>query len=298
VAFEVQSVADGLERVRSQLGTGRLPYTARLYWESLQSSVAQLRETTGATGGSTVLRPAAWHESLLPLLDQAAAQIDVFVAGTTPLIYRLVEVPSVQADARSLRSRVMALREQAGYGQPAAVLKQTLQGMVGDYQSAFDRWNRIVATNRLTSPPRLSPVGETLNRVEQIINEALTTGGAASGANSAMNIQLSQLSGELNDTRRILAGLAGYREQQAIDLYLEQLSGYVQQLEEAALRSSPGDARRLAVGMQGVVGHLQTEAAGLARQLSTSVNRQPAADVQFRAQRIGRLVDEVEARLY
>jgi hypothetical protein len=291
-------LGDSAQRIQTQLGDGRLPYTARLYWQSLQSSLTQLRETTGASRGSTVLlRPTAWHESLLLLLDQAAAQIEVFLAGTTPLIYQLAEVPSVQSDARSLKSRVMLLREQAGNGQPAAVLKQTLSSMVGDYQSAFDRWNRIVAVNRLQNPARLSPVGETLNRVEQSINEALGAAGA-SGSASAVGGQLAQLTGEVTEARRNLAAFAGYREQQSIDLYLEQLAGYIQQLSDATARQSPSDARRLAVGMQSVVGHIQTELDTLARRVTAGATVSQVSDLRYRTQRIGQLVDQIEATLY
>jgi hypothetical protein len=265
----------------------------------LQSSLAQLRDSIGVADNSTVsLRPTAWHENLVSLLDQAAAQIDVFLAGTTPLIYRLPEVPSVQADSRNLRNRVMVLREQTAYGQPATSLKPILSGMVGDYRSAFDRWNRIVATNRIANPPRLSPVGEILNRVEQLINESLTSSGTPSGTVTSLGIPLAQLTNEIREARRGLYPLSGYREQQAIDLYLEQISGYVQQLEDMWSRQSSADARRLAVGMQGVVGHLQTEIDTLSRNPATAAISQPLADLRSRSLRIGRLVDEVETLLY
>ena len=39
---------------------------------------------TSTTNPTTLLRPTALHESLLPLLDQAASQIDVFLAGQVP----------------------------------------------------------------------------------------------------------------------------------------------------------------------------------------------------------------------
>jgi hypothetical protein len=302
LSWEVQSLSDSADRVQTQLAAGRLPYAARLYWQSLQSSVLQLREAVGVTtgGGSTsVLRPAAWHESLLPLLDQAAAQIDVFLAGTMPLVYGIPEVPSVQADARSLKSRVILLRQQAGYGQPASALKQTLSGMVFDYQAAFDRWNRIVASSRLTNPARLSPVGETLNRVEQIINVGLTNGDITPVGPTRISQELAQLSGEVADARRALGGLTGYREQQSLDLYLEQLAGYVQQLSDALTRQSTAEPRRLAVGMQGVVGRMQVETETLSqRAAGTASLRQQASDLHFRADRMGRLVDDIEGQLY
>src|SRR5438067_51575 len=123
-------------------------------------------------GLDPLLRPTTLHESLLPLLDQAASQIDVFLVGTTPLVYSVPDVPAVQADGRDLKNRVLLLRQQAGAGQPAAVLKQTLNSMIGEYQDAFNRWNQIATTTRLLNPPRLSLIGESLNRVEQLINQA------------------------------------------------------------------------------------------------------------------------------
>jgi hypothetical protein len=303
IAWEVQSIADSAERVKTQFGTNRLPYSARLYWQSVESSVAQLRDTVGAAGpggSTTLLRPTSLHESLLPLLDQAASQIDVFIAGTTPLVY-VPDVPSVQGDSRSLRNRVMLLRQQAGGGQPAAVLKQTLSGMVGDYQDAFDRWNRIVANNRLYNPARLSPIGETLNRVEQLINQALTSGELSPGGPNRLAQDLALLGGEVTDARRGLATLGGYREQQSIDLYLEQLGGYVQQLSDVLSRPTTLDARRLAVGMQGVIGRMQADTDILNQRASgalTPALRQQVGDLQLRVGRMGRLVDDVEAQLY
>jgi hypothetical protein len=303
IGWEVDGVADSAERIRTQLGTNRLPYSARLFWQSVDSSLAQIRETVGATGrptSTTLLRPTTLHESLLPLLDEAASQIDVFIAGTMPLVYML-DVPSVQVDSRSLKNRVLLLRQQAGTGQPASVLKQTLSGMVGDYQDAFDRWNRIVAASRLTNPARLSPVGETLNRVEQLINQALTSGDLSPSGPTRVTQDLALLNGEVADARRGLSRLAGYREQQSIDLYLEQLSGYVQQLNDVLTRPSSLDARRLAVGMQGVIGRMQADADSLNQRVvsaPTPTIRQTAADLQLRISRIGRLVDDVEAQLY
>ncbi|HMC11477.1 MAG TPA: hypothetical protein VKH44_09315, partial [Pirellulaceae bacterium] len=60
IGWEVQSVADSADRIRSQLGTNRLPYSARLYWQSIESSLAQIRDTVGATSTTnptTLLRP-------------------------------------------------------------------------------------------------------------------------------------------------------------------------------------------------------------------------------------------------
>jgi len=302
LAQEVQALTDSVNRIRTQLGDNRLPYSARLYWQSLDSSVAQLRDTVGVANvaSSTMLRPTVPHENLLPLVDLAASQIDVFLAGTTPLVYSIADVPSIQADARSLKGRVLVLRQQAGAGQPASVLKQTLNGMIGDYQDAFDRWNRVVASYRLVNPAQLSPIGETLNRVEQSINQALTSGDLTPAGPTRVAQDLAQLNTEVTDARRSVQSLTGYREQQSIDQYLEQLSGYVQQIGDALSRPTTVDARRLAVGMQGVMGHMQTDIDSLNRTAGVGVPtlRQQTGDLQYRADRIGRLVDDIESQLY
>jgi hypothetical protein len=305
VALEVQSLNDSLERIRGKLGTGRLPYAARLYWQSLDSSLALLRDSVGVAapigGSTTLLRPSALHENLLPLLDQAAAQIDIFLTGISPLVYSVPDVPSIQADVRSLKYRILYMRQQAGGGQPASVLKQSLAGMIVDYQDAFNRWNQDVATRAVATPARLSWVGETLNRVEQLINQALLSGDLLPQGPTRVSQDLAMLTSEVNDARRGITSLAGYREQQSINLYLEQLSSYVQQLNDTIIRPSSLDARRLAVGMQGVVGRMQTDAMSLSQQAAAAYAptiQQQANDLQLRISRIGRLVDDVESQLY
>src|SRR5205823_9808138 len=136
----------------------------RLYWQSVESSLDQVRSSLGvatyappiagplngniggigsvpAPGSTTYLRPTPLHESLLPLADQASSQIDIFLAGTNPLVFSVPDVPSVQRDLKNVKNLVFTLRQQAGAGQPASVLKQTLNGMIGDYGDAFNRWN-------------------------------------------------------------------------------------------------------------------------------------------------------------
>src|SRR5262245_13084913 len=170
--------------------------------------------------------------------------------------------------------------------------------MVGDYQDAFDRWNRIVAGYKLINPARLSPVGETLNRVEQMINDALASGDLTSGGPTRVGQLIASLASEVGESRRLLAGFAGYREQQSLDLYLQQLDGYVQSINDALTRGGAVDAKRLAVGMQGVVGRMQSEVNGLIQRATTVDLRQQAGDLRTRADRIGRLVDEIESQLY
>jgi hypothetical protein len=303
LAWEVQSLEEQAGRIRTQLLAGRPPYFARLYWQSVESGLAQLRETVGpASGsGSTVLRPTPLHESLIPLLDSAAQHLDVFLAGTNPLVYGIPDVPRVQRDARTVKSRVLTLRQQAANGDSVATLKQSLQAMVGDYTAAYERWNQVVATHRLINPARLSPVGESLNRVEQLINEALASGGTPAAGQTRAGQLLTALSNDVSIARRTLTAFPGYREQQSIDLYLTQLSDYVQSINDSLARAGTVDGRRLAVAMQGVVGRLQADVDGLSQRVAAAGSRdqrQQAASLSQFTTGIGRLVDEIEAALY
>jgi hypothetical protein len=306
LSWELESLREQAGRIRPQVLSGRPPYFARLYWQSVESGLDQLRDTlgpaSGSSGGSsTVLRPAPMYENLVTLLDQATSQLDVFLTGTSPLVYGIPEVPRVQRDARALKSRILTLRQQAGAAEPAPVLKQSLQAMVGDYQAAFDRWNQVVAANRLINPARLSPVGETLNRVEQLINDALASGDLPAAGPTRVGQLLTALNSDVTIARRSLAAFAGYREQQSIDLYLTQLSDYVQSINESLARAGAVDSRRLAVAMQGVVGRMQADIDGLSQRVAaagTREQRQQAASLDLLAGGIGKLVDDIEAALY
>src|SRR4029077_10635779 len=128
-------------------------------------------------------------------------------------VYSLPDIPAIQADGRDLKNRVLLLRQQAGAGQPAAALKQTLNSMIGEYQDAFNRWNAIAASGRVLNPPRISPVGESLNRVEQLINQGLSGGTLTASGPTRVTQDLALLSGELTAAKGDLPVLNGYREQ-------------------------------------------------------------------------------------
>lgn len=301
---EYTALRQAAGRIAPQLQGERQPYFVRLYWQSIESSLEQIRVALGvAADSSTVLRPAPLHQSLVPLLDQAVSQIDVFLTGTSHYVVSIPDVPAVQTNVRNLRSRVLVLRQQTAAGEPAAALKQTLSQMVGDYQRAFERWNQIVATYRLINPARLSPVGETLNRVEKLINDALADGSAAPPPMPISRVAqlLGSLNTEITEARRTLPAFAGYREQQSLDLYFQQLAGFVQSIHDAQGRSASDDARRQAVAMQRVVGLMQSEAGALNQRVASAGSasaRQQAVDLRQRSEQIGRLVDEIEAQLY
>jgi hypothetical protein len=302
--WELDALRAQTDRIEPQLLAGRPPYFVRLYWQSVESSLDQVRETLGASsGGSTVLRPTPLHESIRPLVDQAISQVDVFLTGTNPLVFGVPEVPRVQRDVRNLRTRLLTLRQQAGAGEGATTLQQTLNQMVGDYQAAYSRWSQTVATYRLQRPAQLSPVGETLNSVERMINDAIASGDLTPSGPTRISGLVASLDGELTGVRSALTAFSGYPEQRALGLFVEQCAGFTQSIDDAQANSATtiDSQRRLAAAMQRVIGLMQAEADSLNQRVLTSGTRDlqtRSADLRRRIDRIGSLADEIEADLH
>jgi hypothetical protein len=303
--WELDALKAQADRIEPQLLAGRPPYFVRLYWQSVRSSLDQMRDTLGASsGGSTVLRPTPLHESIMPLVDQAISQVDVFLTGTNPLVFGVPEVPRVQRDVRNLRTRLLTLRQQAGAGETASVLQQTLNQMVSDYQNAYNRWSQVVTSYRLQRPAQLSPVGETLNQVERMINDAIASGDLTPSGPTRASGLIASLDGELAGVRTSLAAFANYPEQRSLGLFVEQCEGYVQSIEDAqasATASNLDSQRRLAAAMQRVIGLMQADADNLEQRVLSSGTRDQqtrAADLRRRVTRIGSVADEIESELH
>ena len=302
--WEVDALRAQTDRIEPQLLAGRPPYFVRLYWQSVESSLDQIRDTLGAaSGGSTVLRPTPLHESILPLVDQAISQVDVFLTGTNPLVFGVPDVPRVQRDVRNLRTRLLTLRQQAGAGEGATTLQQTLNQMVGDYQAAYNRWSQTVATYRLQRPAQLSPVGETLNTVERMINDAVASGDLTPSGPTRTSGLVASLEGELAGVRSALTAFSGFPEQRALGLFVEQCAGFTQSIDDAqATAATTVDSqRRIAAAMQRVIGLMQAEADSLNQRVLSAGTRDQqtrSADLRRRIARIGSLADEIEADLH
>lgn len=302
--WELDALRAQADRIEPQLLAGRPPYFVRLYWQSVESSLDQMRDTLGASsGGSTVLRPTPLHESILPLVDQAVSQVDVFLTGTNPLVFGVAEVPRVQRDVRNLRTKLLTLRQQAIAGQSATALQQTLSQMVGDYQAAYSRWTQTVNTYRLQRPAQLSPVGETLNTVERMINEAIANGDLTPSGPTRISGLIASLDGELAGIRTSLTAFSGYPEQRSLNLFVEQCAGYTQSIDDAQATATTNidSQRRLAAAMQRVIGLMQAESDSLTQRVASAGTRDQqtrAADLTRRIDRIGSLADEIEADLH
>jgi hypothetical protein len=175
--------------------------------------------------------------------------------------------------------------------------------MVGDYQAAYGRWSQTVSTYRLQRPAQLSPVGETLNAVERMINEAIASGDLTPSGPTRVSGLVASLDGELAGVRSGLTAFSGYPEQRALSLFVEQCTGFTQSIDDAQANAATtiDSQRRLAAAMQRVIGLMQAEADSLNQRVLSSGTRDQqtkAADVRRRIDRIGSLADEIEADLH
>jgi hypothetical protein len=197
----------------------------------------------------------------------------------------------------------LTLRQQAGAGESATGLKQTLNQMVGDYQAAYTRWSQTVTTYRLQRPAQLSPVGETLNTVERMINEAIASGDLTPSGPTRIGGLIAALNGELGGMRSALVAFSGYPEQRSLNLFVEQCAGYSQSIggAQATASTSIDSQRRLAAAMQRVIGLMQAEADSLNQRVLSAGTRDQqtrAANLVSQIARIGSLADEMEAGLH
>ena len=317
--WEVDALTEQAQRIGPPLLSGRPPQFTKLFWSSVEAGLAQMAEPLGhvagengntgvvGPGGSVVLRPTPISPSLIPLVDQALSRADVFLTGTQPLVFGVPAVPRVQRDVRNIKSLLLELRQGAQDGQPATTLKQTLQAMVADYQDAYSNWGQIVTTYRLQNPPRLSPVGETLNQVEQILNqaaasEALTPAYGSVGLSRVARL-LGTIGEELRQYREALPSFAAYNEHRALLLYLDQLDDYLATINDAQRTAATAYdvSRRQAAGMQRVVSLVSAQTDSLAARVQAAGTRElqlQARNLQNETNRLADLVDDLESELH
>ncbi|MDX1948516.1 MAG: hypothetical protein SFU86_24230 [Pirellulaceae bacterium] len=314
--WEIDALSEQAQRIGPPLLAGRPPQFTRLFWSSVEAGLAQMAEplghvvgdggNTGVVGPGTVLRPTPISPSLIPLVDQALSRTDVFLTGTQPLVFGIPEVPRVQRDVRNIKTRLLTLRQETQDGQPASRLQATLQSMVADYQAAYANWGRIVTTYRLQNPPRLSPVGETLNQVEKILTDAVAAESLTPASGTVGQSRVARLLGtigeELRQYREALPAFAAYNEHRALLTYLGQLDDYLAAI--SAAQRSPATAfdtsRRQAAGMQRVVALVAAQADSLAARVQAAGSRDlqnQARNLQNETNRLADLVDDLESQL-
>jgi hypothetical protein len=305
--WEIQALAEQAVRIGPQLKASRMPAFTRLFWSSVESSLEQMAETLGITdAGSTVLRPTPTEPEILPLVDQALSRAEVFLTGSQPLVFGVPEVPRVQRDVRNLKARLLALRQEAQRGEPASRQLETLGTMVADYLSAYNNWGQIVTRYKLQNPPRLSPIGESLNEVERLLKLAVSsedltpTTGSVSSSRVARLIQA--LDDQVRQYRELLPAFVNYPEHKALLLYCDQIQGYLTSLEneQQNLPTAPDALRRQAAGMQRVVTLLAAQTETLDARARAAGLRAPNDATALRgfAKNLGKLADDLENELH
>ncbi|MEX2176108.1 MAG: hypothetical protein WD872_17230 [Pirellulaceae bacterium] len=305
--WEIQSLAEQALRIGPALLSGNPPAFTRLFWSSVESSLEQLGETLGvATGESTVLRPTPAMPTLVPLVDQSISRVDVFLTGTQPLVFGVPEVPRVQRDVKAIRSRLLELRQQTQENQPASALLDTLTSMVADYQRAYGSWGQIVTRRNLLNPPRLSPVGDTLNEVERILKEAVASEDLTPGTGSASTQvarQLETMSGVVRQYRETLPPFVRYNEHAALMQYCNQLDDYLSTLQALQQdgRTPPDTIRRQAAGLQRQIGQLSATTDSLDARVQAVFSaslRSGSAALRGHVVHLRQLADALESELY
>jgi hypothetical protein len=313
LTWEVEALVALAERIEPRLLAGQPPPFTRLYWSSVTSSLAQLSESLGVVSRDAaprdptdVLRPMPTEPHVVPLVDQAIARADVFLTGTQPLVFGVPEVPRVQRDVRGLKTRLLTLRQEAQNGEPAARQLVTLRSMVASYQAAFTSWNQIISRYKLQSPPRLSPIGETLNEVERLLEEAAggeeltpATGSVSSSRVARLLITLDQ---DLRAFRETLPLFVNYPEHRALVTYCDQLEGYFGTLGELQQNpaAAPDAMRRQAAAMQRTVELLVVTAENAQQRAQAAGGRAAEAGAKLVAQarRLASLAGDLESQLH
>jgi hypothetical protein len=305
--WEVQALAEQAARIGPQMQGRQMPAFTRLFWSSVESSLEQMGETLGITAdGSTVLRPTPAEPEILPLVDQALSRTDVFLTGTQPLVFGVPEVPRVQRDVRNLKSRLLQLRQEAQQGEPASRQLETLGTMVNDYQNAYNRWGQIVTQYKMQNPPRLSPIGESLNEVERLLKLAVNfedltpTTGSVGASRIARLIQT--IDAQVQQFRGLLPVFVNYPEHKSLLLYGDQIQDYLASIENEQQNplAGPDAARRQAAGMQRVVALLAAQTDSLdarARGLGARAPRE-SATLRSLSQSLSQLTDDLENQLH
>ena len=307
--WEIEALNEQANRIGPQLLAGRPPAFTRLFWSSVESSLEQMADTLGISldGSTDVLRPTPLAPEVLPLVDQALSRAEVFLTGTQPLVFGIPEVPRVQRDVKNLKGRLLTLRQEAQQGEPAARQIETLNSMVADYREAFNRWNQIVSRERLQNPPRLSPVGESLNEVERLLKVAVAgedpltpATGSVSSAHVARLLLTMQT--ELTAVRQSLPVFVNYPEHRPLMTYCDQLTDFLASLNDLQRSNSaaPDALRRQAAAMQRTIGFLSATGDALEARARGAGARaaQAGAELRNQTRRLALLADDLENELH
>lgn len=263
--WEFQQLNDQAARIRPQLLQGTPPTFTRLYWQSVESGLLQLSDTlarstggigsnpTGPINPGPVYRP---NQELLIAIDQAMAQSDAFLAGLTPFVFGIPEVPRLQRDIRTLKGRLAELRQSAMQGNSQFDSAEQIRLMKLDFDTAYTRWSTIVEGYKLINYTKLSPVGRSIDQIDLLLSQDKTYIDVARPVYGSRAESLILAIGQ--DTAAMqtsLQALGNYAESRTISQSLGQLDGYTRtltNLQRDRLRTYDEQRRTVAL-MQRIV---------------------------------------------
>lgn len=209
---------------------------ARLYWNSVDSNLQQIRDTLRGGGSlppvdqGPIYRP---NQELIALSDQAIAQSDAFLLGLQPYVLSIREVPRLQGDVRVLKNRTAQLRQMFLQGTSSQQIAEQVRLAKLDFETAYERWSQIVETYRLTSYTRLSPIGNSLEQIDQLVNGGGSIGVARPVLDSRIGPWLQSVDLVVAEMRQQLTPFVNYPEQRELVRSLDGVSSYNRALLEA-----------------------------------------------------------------
>lgn len=94
--------------------------------------------------------------------DQAIAEVDGFLLAIQPNLTRIPEGPRFQSDARSLRNRLLDLRQRLARGEYAGGLRSPYAAAESDYRRLADRINRVSGGRSGPNIERVGRIGQAM----------------------------------------------------------------------------------------------------------------------------------------
>jgi hypothetical protein len=265
--WEFQQLQQQGARIRPQLLQGQPPVFTRLYWQSVESGIAQLGDTLARhTGGQVVSNPGTIptnptpvyrpNQEVLLTIDQAMAQTDAFLAGLSPFVFGIPEVPRLQRDMRTLKEHLAELRQSVVRGDSQLAGGGQMQLLKMDFDTAYTRWSSIVENYKLINYTKLSPVGRSIDTIDVMLREDKTYIDVARPVYGNRIDQLLQaMNQDIAGMNTALQPLVGYTEQRAMMQTLSQLSSYSQtlaNLQRDRVRTYDDQRRTVALMQQSI----------------------------------------------
>jgi hypothetical protein len=315
--WEFQQLQSQGARIRPQLLQGQTPSFTRLYWQSVESGLAQLNDTlarsTGTVStlpgtpatfpgttlpGNTGVVPPVYrpNQDLLITIDQAMAQSDAFLAGLAPFIFGIPEVPRLQRDVRTLKGRLAELRQSVVQGDNQLNTTEQVRLMKLDFDTAYSRWSTIVEGYKLINYTKLSPVGKSIDQIDLLLQQDKTYVDVARPVYGSRTDQLLRaLNQDSASLQTTLQSLTAYAESRTIAQSLGQLDGYsrtLTQLQQDRLRNYD-ELRRTVALMQRVMQNVDANVVRLEDRALALRDR----DSQVRAAEVRRYTERMAGAL-